>query len=419
MSISFLFPIFRWITKKNIYYIILPIGFSIFALTSNIGIKDLLVDTIMPLSAISLFAIGYFYKEEDKRCAICAMPLLIFLLQVKNSGMFFVILYLLYKIIGNFKFYLKSKDNRRSFFLLDIVLPFFSFLIWHTHVKMVFPVGETSKHAMSIENYKEIFGQKTTSDIIDILHNMIDTIFNFYNVEFILMILISAFLIISLLIKIKDKKQVKKTIRVLFANWLIFLIYIALVFAMYVFSMPEAEAETLGSLDRYLMTCLIFIYGISVIFFLKNFESEKIKEKVIAVLLCIALSIIPFIDIKNSSIRYKSNIKDLFVKEKNFEDTERGKFIKMIKDNNIKQGKSYLIYSKKNDYGYIYYLSRYEFWSNNVITITDLNKKEKALNQNVDYLIIWTSDETSDKFLKENSMEDLCGKEGVVINFHK
>ena len=152
---------------------------------------------------------------------------------------------------------------------------------------------------------------------------------------------------------------------------------------------------------------------------MKNFESEKIKEKVIAVLLCIALSIIPFIDIKNSSIRYKSNIKDLFVKEKNFEDTERGKFIKMIKDNNIKQGKSYLIYSKKNDYGYIYYLSRYEFWSNNVITITDLNKKEKALNQNVDYLIIWTSDETSDKFLKENSMEDLCGKEGVVINFHK
>ena len=160
MSISFLFPIFRWITKKNIYYIILPIGFSIFALTSNIGIKDLLVDTIMPLSAISLFAIGYFYKEEDKRCAICAMPLLIFLLKVKNSGMFFVILYLLYKIICNFKFYLKSKDNRRSFFLLDIVLPFFSFLIWHTHVKMVFPVGETSKHAMSIENYKEIFGQK-------------------------------------------------------------------------------------------------------------------------------------------------------------------------------------------------------------------------------------------------------------------
>ena len=169
--ISSLFTLFAFCNKENkINYLLVTIGI-IYLLIANIFINQLLVDTVLPLLGIAAIAIIIYYREDYKKSLFIITPILCFLTIVKNSGIFFVII----DFIIWFTFFIKNNGIKSVFktkYILLIFLPLLMLLLWSAHTDLVFDNSNTTKHAMSIENYTTNLGNKDTEVIYNILNNM-------------------------------------------------------------------------------------------------------------------------------------------------------------------------------------------------------------------------------------------------------
>ena len=169
--ISSLFTLFAFCNKENkINYLLVTIGI-IYLLIANIFINQLLVDTVLPLLGIASIAIIIYYREDNKKSLFIITPILCFLTIVKNSGIFFVII----DFIIWFTFFIKNNGIKSVFktkYILLIFLPLLMLLLWSAHTDLVFDNSNTTKHAMSIENYTTNLGNKDTEVIYNILNNM-------------------------------------------------------------------------------------------------------------------------------------------------------------------------------------------------------------------------------------------------------
>lgn len=195
--ISSLFTLFAFCNKENkINYLLVTIGI-IYLLIANIFINQLLVDTVLPLLGIAAIAIIIYYREDYKKSLFIITPILCFLTIVKNSGIFFVII----DFIIWFTFFIKNNGIKSVFktkYILLIFLPLLMLLLWSAHTDLVFDNSNTTKHAMSIENYTTNLGNKDTEVIYNILNNMKNKMIDLNNKDnqiFLIMIIPFIFLI--------------------------------------------------------------------------------------------------------------------------------------------------------------------------------------------------------------------------------
>lgn len=165
MQLCFLLPLFAWITRKKWYLIFLPVSYALYAMCSNIAVSDLLVDSLLAIAAVALFAIGAYYRDRKETAVWCAMPMLVLLLQIKNSGVFFFAAYLVYILISWRGELGARKSLRNQFLVLNGLIPAASLVLWNKHVKYVFPNGDDSLHAMSASYFESVFGEKTLDEI--------------------------------------------------------------------------------------------------------------------------------------------------------------------------------------------------------------------------------------------------------------
>ena len=93
--ISSLYTLFAFCNRnKKINYVITLIAI-IYMLIGNIFITQLLVDTVLPVLGLAAFTIIIYYRNDTKKALIYSIPILSFLILVKNSGVFFVVIDLL------------------------------------------------------------------------------------------------------------------------------------------------------------------------------------------------------------------------------------------------------------------------------------------------------------------------------------
>ncbi|SHF61295.1 hypothetical protein SAMN02745158_04395 [Lactonifactor longoviformis DSM 17459] len=417
LLVSFIFPLSSFVSKKNWSAGVIISAFSVYALISNISIYDLLVDTVMPLAGLSLFCIIKFESnslDENRvnRLIFEIMPISIFLLQVKNSGVFFCLICWVYFFIRFKSFEIR---NRRKIIVLlkfafyDIVLPLVTTYLWKKHVQLVFGSGDTFKHAISLKNYKNIFGEKTPENIIDIGKKMIVKLTDIHNESFAPMLATTILVIVLIVLNwlIKEKRQAITHVKNLLAVYVIIATYVISVYLMYIFSMPLGEAVDLAGYERYMLTLDIFIFGMAIVFVL----SDKAANNNLMVIMFFIISILPIWPIKNSIVS--------LVKRQDYSITTRGQLQKLLKDNGVAAEKSYLIYTNGNNGspGYIYYLARFELWSNNVTTTAsdDLNNYSDSWDS-YDYIIMFTPDEFSNAWLEKNGFSDYANTEKTVIS---
>ena len=401
LTLNFLLPLVVYIRKKNLLtLIVLP--FAVYSLIVNDSIYDLLVDSVMPLAGVALFCMIAYQEKYTDKIFWCTMPVCIFLVNVKNSGIFFLLVCWCYFLIRYRKQW--SRAAFTKFLLLDVAAPLGSIFLWKRHLSMVFVSGDTSKHAMSIANFQNVFAEKTSDDILKIGRLMISRIFTLDSVITKTLLILIAIMIFSVLrsivLKANPIYKVKETIGVV----CIFALYNISLYAMYIFSMPLSEAIFLAGFDRYCNSVLIFLFGIIVVFVLKGWDSPNWKWSVVVFLL-MAFAV----------YLCKGQLQTLFVKQ-NYESSDRYKFQSLIRDNGVEAGKSYFIYQSSPDSGYLYFLGRYELWSNRIAVCVggELEQKKEYI-QSYDYLIIWNEDELITNYLKEVGLNQNASEGAVVV----
>lgn len=383
MLVSFLFCMAAFIKKGRLYKAVWMGFFCLWALSANINIHELLVDTLLPLAAAAAFSIIFYYQKLPQKAVYCSSGLLAVLLNIKNSGLYFYVVCVLFLTV-----YARSyiKQHKLQFAGVSLLFPLGLMYLWKRHVALVFSNGMMSKHAMSLANYTDMVMGKSKEDLKQIGQRLIERVLSFEGMELKMMLLMTAILVLACL----RKKTILRTAGMALVIWICAGIYFVFVYAMYIFSMPFDEAQRLASYDRYMMTLIIFLYGVITVYVLEHACITK-REVMAGVML---LAFYPV-------WQCRLQLHWLYQKP-DYEAAERAVMQDIIKEYGLESGKSYMIYRTDDDGGYLFYLLQYELWTTGVGVITegDFEERKQQIGE-YDYFIVWDADHNVKQYLEE------------------
>lgn len=348
----------------------------------NILIANLLVDTLLPLqgAAMLLFICWECTELSDGKnsrggvCGYYVIPFLCTAVQIKNSGIYFVLLACILLGVS-----IKSDRSRMKERLVAIASPFFSLWLWHAHCSYVFSSGSVTKHAMTVQNYRNVFSQKAESDIASVLNGIVKFTFTgkeLYDMCF--------FLVLSGILACAAGSG-KKYLKILLASAVIYITYMAGVAGMYLFSMPGEEALNLSGIGRYRKTIFILLYYFLFVFLLELMSAaEKRKKSWICIAgIYFALAAVwrgewgkAFPTIFDQTVDERRNLVEEAIKDSD-----------LLSESSVQA--SYLICaSADSDVSYMWHLGRYLFGTDKVSSrvITEQSDLEDA--GNYEYILI-------------------------------
>lgn len=374
------------------------------------NIYNLLVDIMLAAIAIAAFSIVEIYKDDVIKATWLVCPLIIFEVCVKNSGLIWVLAIaglLLYHQISLDK---KIKKDSAKILVLCVAVPLVVRKIWDLHVKYVYPDGENTFHAMSIEHYTNIFSEKTKEDLRTIHDMFIARVCAFDNKFF---WILACYFFVGALLFIFNRKILVKSKYWFYVIYsiIIYVVYQIGNYCMYMFSMPLGESLYLAAYDRYVMTVEWFAIGIFVIYSLKvvscifKLDGGK-KNNIIFVGIVLTMCV---------SLRIETSSFDMLIKKPIVEgrDVARDNLDSIIEKYNIESEKSYLIYISNQTYsdsGYRKYMAKYLLYSNdvNVISTDEFKLINNDEIKNYDYFIVLDKDDFINEWLEDNNFPNDC-----------
>lgn len=205
LVLSSLYTIYAFCNKENKVNYIITFGSIAYMLVNNIFITELLVDTALPVMGIAGLAIILYYKNDVKKGLFCSIPVLTLLMIVKNSSVFFIIIDLVVWLI----LFIKSNGFKAVFktkYLLLLILPIIIQILWTAHTDLVFDNSKTTKHSMSVENYKTTFNKKDESDINAILDGMKAKVLDIKDIDNQILLLTLAIFVFMIIVSYENKE---------------------------------------------------------------------------------------------------------------------------------------------------------------------------------------------------------------------
>lgn len=371
-----LIPLFAF-TKNKLTNNILVTITIIFILCSNIRLTDLCVDTLLTVVGAGGVLFCAYYNHKISKMYKYIIPILIFLVSIKNSGIFFVFAILAYMLV-----LCKWNGKKWKIILGLLSVPLSTILLWSQHVKLVFTSGMSAKHSMSVENLTSIFQGKTQEDIVNIVKAYCEKIFSVNNpVIYIFMI----FVILFVFYKLAKKQSIIK--RSILFMVLAYVGYQISLLGMYVFSMPTDEALNMASYERYHITMIGFLFIVILPYIMVALGMQKRKILVTSIIILLAYVILL------PQFEYLKRIR--------YETTERYRYEKIIQDNQVPYDSSYIFLQEDDDYGYSYYFYRYYFGTVNV-AVYNKNQLEDIGEQwrNYEYLIVLDETKENTEYLE-------------------
>lgn len=388
-------PIFIACRKnKAVAFTFLMIA-SNFMLTFNTRIQDLMVDTVLPIAAMCALFYSYTYlrnMEQYRLESFLSMFYMVFVLQIKNSGVFFI------AILSAWIIFCIKRDKRIIDRLAIALSPFITILLWSRHCSYVFQSAETSKHAMTSDNYISNLTMKTKEEawqiIVDMIKFSVTWKYVWLTVLCLLLVGVLAFFVV--------KSYRKAFIKVFLFCLSVYTAYQIGMLLMYLFSMPSHEATLLAGSERYCRSMLIAILYCTLILFVGIIsEINMIKAAASAAALAILLVFINNGDITtiysvqpNKSVGIWNADKRVWLEST----TEEYK---------VPLFDSYcILVPNVQDYGYTFYLGQYVFLSNDVsvlysATMDDLKaiSAKRVLNYDAEneQVSLWLAEQYPDQ----------------------
>ena len=269
--LSCILPIFIYCKKNNFISFVFAFLSTNIILFYNVTIIELSVDTLLPMAGMAMLMFIKKYILAERCQAYLAIPFMIWVLHIKNSGIYFVVIasfIILYQLITR-------KNYERCIIISG--LPYLTLFLWQKHCKYVFENAVSSKHAMTFTNYQHVFSNKSVADIHTIVGNFIEFIFYYSALKEMLLILFVSGLIVYMV-----DAELKTTVKKIYVINLVMLVTYSLgVLAMNLVSMPLGEALKLASIERYIKTillCSFYTYMILMVKFLSNVNLKERKQ---------------------------------------------------------------------------------------------------------------------------------------------
>ena len=150
MITACILPVFMYCRKNRALSFAFMCLMTNFIFVYNIKITDLLVDTLLPLAAMSMLLFTYYAGKNMSTCTelYLTIPFSIWVLQIKNAGIYFCVIATLW-ILSRIKIRKgKFRKGEAVKTALTAFVPYVSLLLWQKHCDYVFLKADTSTHAI-------------------------------------------------------------------------------------------------------------------------------------------------------------------------------------------------------------------------------------------------------------------------------
>lgn len=322
----------------------------------SIRITDLLVDTLLPMAGMCalLFAATHCKEGSGKFELFCAACYSVWLVQIKNSGIFFLLPVAL--VIGS---YAHRQKAWRSCGLV-LLAPLISLLLWQKHCAYVFPNAASTIHAMTLSHYQTILQGKTVGDILAICRS-----FLIFALTYRRLWLTVAFCAgLGGLIFLLNRPLRGDFIRITLFCAGLYLLYQLGNLGMYLFSMSAEEALRLAGVERYTKTILLAILYLNMLPVLRLISDASSNRQAAALTAGFLLTLFAVLGLSLGSI-------DAVFRSQR-DPTERKWMESARQEYGLPEGESYcvLLPAKDANGGYIYHLACYTLRANSVRVMT-------------------------------------------------
>lgn len=397
-NLSVLFVFCKW--KRVDHLLLTGVTSIVLLVIIKNHLYNLLVDTLLGFTALSMSIIAFYYRNNWKMSLIINTPLAILLILIKDSGKFFLIINLILIVWFIYEYYFKGKHNKlvigKIFYhvlMFLIAIPLGLNYLWIKYTQKVYPQASYSSNKFAVSISKVSSSEKSVDFKENLVPTIVKAVINFDS-PFIQSILFldGLIIIIALVIFLKKKRISKLMLKLFVFGNFVFLFYLVGIYFMYLYLMPEGEAARLAGFNRYYSTIVIYLTGLFMTFILYEFSRQITdKKKIIPILLIFAfLFIVPYHDnlavaLDRPDIQTSLRLK---VKESNSKVYGSGTEITNV---------IYYSPKSKNDNGYLKYLLKYEQLGKTYSIVTDLSTQEdiEKLNELIhssSHLIILDSD---------------------------
>lgn len=359
----------------------------------------LCVDWLLSFLFFGATAAILYYKNDLPRALLIAVPAAIAAVYIKSSGFFFAACIALTVCLA-------CRPKRRGAIVFAAILgsAVAAYLLWTLHISLSYPAALESKHAVSLSAYAEELASKSGGLILLILKKMILTWLRPSDSQiFTLLGVILAFVCIQLADRGNPRlNSLRRSMLKLFGfSFAAYAMWFIMLFAMYVFSMPEGEARSLAAYPRYNSTGLSFVLGMSLIALLRFFSDGRLnlargwQKHICAAMGILSLAAAPLLMLDMPEFTLYPFYYDLAQHDAG--ETEYRTLPKsLLESGKIAEGGKYLICcGTLDDSDYIletYYNSRFELDTADLTILARLTDSEsdtpwlaKSLNHRVDF----------------------------------
>ncbi len=351
-------PLFSRVTGRKPLCCAALLGFAWFVFDYNTAITDLLVDTLLPMVGMCalLFAVTHCKEGCGKFELFCAACYSIWLVQIKNSGIFFLLPIVL--VIVPYAHRQKAWGACAPVLLAPLV----SLVLWQKHCAYVFPAAASTTHAMTLSNYQATLQGKSAEEIFTICRSFLTFALTYRG----LWLTVVFCGILGGLVFLLNRPMRKDFIRIALFSAGLYLVYQLGNLGMYLLSMPTMQALRLGGVERYTKTVLLAILYLNMLPMLRLISDTPVKSRALALTAGFLVTLFAFLYL---------NLGSLEAIFQGREDPAKRQWLESVRvEYGLPEGESYRVLlpaEAANDRGYTYVLTRYTFRSNSVQVLTE------------------------------------------------
>jgi len=399
LMITCIMPLFIFCKKHQPAAFLTVLAATNFFFVYNVSLTNLLVDTMLPLFSMCslLYAYLYGHTMQNRLPFYGIVFYLIALVQIKNSGLFFAGIIMLWMLIG------MKRDKKVIPRLLTIAWPLFTVYLWQRHCRYVFSDAAVSKHAMSAEYYSSVIGNKTPEEIQSITGAWLRFSVSWKDIWLVFGLVV----LIGIMIFLFARKDLLTYVKVALISVVMYILYQVGLLAMYLFSMPSIEAAYLAEIERYTRTILIAVVYLVMVMAVKMISD--MQRKTVSAYGITAVLIAAFCGIllgAKGQIRLAVQYTD--------NPQERDWIEKCMEEYQIPYGASYLILPSYDDGAYSYFLGMYVFGSPRVNEM--VVEKETDLDDMpyYEYIFIYDQDNRAIEDWVNKNYPEQAGNEVII-----
>ena len=341
-----------------------------FLLMCNIYATTLQVDALMAYMGIGAAAIAAANFDRPREVARALACVAMALALVKSAGLFFSVLCMalaIWSAVAAGDRPAKRALGTALLFVLCIAAAFFG---WQIHYKSAYAGAPTGKHAVSLSGYAAELASKPPELVRGILTQLLRRPFQTDKTFIVIAVLAAAFAV-ALLGGADRRRWIRRWLGMLALSVVTYVAWFAMLFLMYLFSMPAAEAARLASIDRYEESATILITGLAIIYILARLFDPGYAlpplvkglgwTGVAAFVLFMALA--PRLGV--------THLPERVIGGDTSGGAEYASVQKIRRENDVPEGGRYVVFAddRLREPLRTYYLTKYEFFSNDITMI--------------------------------------------------